>query len=201
MLAMDLFLAISLGIGVALACGFRPFTAALVIAAMARADLGISFDGTGWEFLQSVPVIAGAAVLAALMAAVTSGLSNSESGYVRTSYAVVAATIGALEFAGALASEGYAATPGIVGGAVCAALGFAALRSFVGGARTRLAAIGRSEAGGVLTAGEYLATFVTVVLAVLIPPLSYVPFVLAIWVLASRRRRAGKKYEGLRVLR
>ena len=45
------------------------------------------------------------------------------------------------------------------------------------------------------------ASLVLAVLAVALPPLSVVALVLCVWLLLRRRRRAGEKYAGLRILR
>ena len=50
---MTLFLAICLGIGLALGVGLRPFLPALLVGALARGDLGIDFQGTDLSFLES----------------------------------------------------------------------------------------------------------------------------------------------------
>ena len=55
---MDLFLAISQGIGTSLATGVRAFLAPLLVGALARANVGVDFEGTEYEFLESI-VVAG----------------------------------------------------------------------------------------------------------------------------------------------
>src|SRR5215204_2857768 len=50
--SMTLFLAICLGIGLALGVGLRPFLPALLVGALASADVGIDFDGTDLSFLE-----------------------------------------------------------------------------------------------------------------------------------------------------
>ena len=54
---MDLFLAISQGTGVSLATGMRSFLPPLLVCALARGDLGVDFEGTDYEFLESVPFL------------------------------------------------------------------------------------------------------------------------------------------------
>ena len=49
---MDLALAIAQGIGLALACGIRPFLPALLAGALASANLGLDFGGTDFVFLE-----------------------------------------------------------------------------------------------------------------------------------------------------
>lgn len=194
---MDLFLAISAGIGVALASGTSCFLAALTVALLARAGVGLDLDGTDYEFLTSVPFIAAMAALAAVSIAYEKPPRKlpPEVG------AIAAIVLGALWFAAALADEGYSAAPGYIGGVACALLGFLAVRSFVGGAIERLVARGETGGATLLRVYAALAAIVVAALAVLLPPFSYLPLVFCIWVLIGGRRRSSKKYEGLRVLR
>lgn len=151
---MDLFLAISQGVGLALACG-------IIIAAFAAWPL----RGRG-----PTPAFATAAVVA-----------------------------GALVFAKSLADEDYASAPGLIAGAVCALLGWAAVASFLAGARARLETRQGSPAFlALFTAG---AAVVLAGMAIVLAPLCYLALAFCAWVLIVQRRRAGQKYEGLRVLR
>lgn len=194
---MDLFLAISQGIGVSLAAGLRAFVAALVVGLLAVAGVGVDFDGTDFEFLQSAPWLAAMAVLA--VASTVSARGGRRVPPVVM--AVAAAVIGALLFAGTLADEGRATAPGLVAGAAVGLLGFAAGHAFLSGAGARLSARGEAGPASLLALYADLAAAVVAALAVLLPPVSYVPLALAAWALVARRRRAQRKYEGLRVLR
>jgi hypothetical protein len=51
---MDLFLAISQGVGTSLAAGVRAFLAPLMVGVLARANVGVNFEGTEYEFLESI---------------------------------------------------------------------------------------------------------------------------------------------------
>lgn len=110
---------------------------------------------------------------------------------------VVAAAIGALLFAGSLADGGYASWPGLVAGIACAGLGYAASRAVFGGARRRLDA----AAATLLTLYADLIALSLAVLAVLVPPLSFLALLAFAALLVRSRRARGRKFQGLRILR
>lgn len=193
---MTLFLAICLGIGLALGVGLRPFLPALVVGALARGDVGIDFSGTDLSFLES-PVfllVLLLGVIALIVAERRLGADKVDAG--PAGYAVALA-LGALYFAGALADDDYSWWPGLIGGVLCAALAVATARVFFRRTRSRLdrdaaAALPvYAEGAGVAIAG----------LSVLLPPLSLVALAFLAWLLLGQRRREGQKYAGLRVLR
>jgi hypothetical protein len=195
---VDLFLVISQGIGVSIAAGIRALLPALLVGALARADLGVDFSGTDYAFLESVGWLAALVVAAALLVLV--GRSRATLPLLMVS--VVAIAIGALEFAGSLSDEGYASGPGLVAGAACALIGAAAARAFFGRAASRVR--GGDDQAEAASFVELYAQGVAVAaagLAVLVPPASYLVLCLCSWVLVVRRRAASRKYEGLRVLR
>jgi hypothetical protein len=194
---MDLLMAISQGVGVSLATGVRTFLPPLVVGALARADAGIDFDGTGYAFLESVPWLAALVVLIALF-------TFAERARVAVPVLLLGAcgvAIGALEFAGTLADEGYAAGAGFPAGAVCAAVGFLAARAFFGRAAARARGGGEEEAASLVDLFAQGAALLLAVLAVLAWPVSWLAFGFALWVLLVQRRRGAQKYEGLRILR
>jgi hypothetical protein len=195
---MDLFLAISQGTGLALAIGVRPFLPPLLAGALARADAGVDFSGTDFSFLESIPFLA--AMLALTAIATTLGRQVQFSALVRV-LGAAAVALGALEFAGSLAEESYAGGPGLVAGAAIALLGFLAAAAFFQGARGRLAARGESGSVSFLTLIADAASLVLAAIAVFVGPLSYLPLAFCVWLLTAQRRRAARKYEGLRVLR
>ena len=192
---MDLFMAISQGIGTSLATGMRALLVPLFVGVMARANAGIDFEHTGFEWLEAVwwLVLLVALVVAAWL------LDRSAVEVPEAVFAVVAMGLGGMLFAGALEDENYFGTAGIVPGMVCALLGFVAARAFLGGAVERLAA--RGESGGTINALGDFAAIAIAALAVLIPPASYIAVAFCGWILLARRRREGQKYEGLRILR
>lgn len=196
---MTLFLAICLGIGLALGVGLRPFLPALLVGALARGDLGIDFEGTDLSFLEA-PIFLLALLIGVIVLVIAErrlGADRVEAGPLGAAVGGLALGLGALFFAGALADEGYAWWPGIVGGLACAALAAATARIFFRRTRARLdrdAAVALpvyAEGAGVAVAG----------LSVLLPPLSLVALVFLAWLLLGQRRREGQKYAGLRVLR
>ncbi len=194
---MDLFLAISQGVGVSLATGARAFLPPLAVGALARANAGVDFNGTGYGFLESTPWLAVLVVLVAL----TTLAARARTVVPAFLLAALAVAIGALEFAGSLADEGYAAAPGFPAGAVCAFVGFAAAAAFFGRAASRARTGGEEEAASLVEAFAQGAAVLLAVLAVLVSPIAWIAFGFAVWVLFVQRRRAAQKYEGLRVLR
>jgi hypothetical protein len=115
--------------------------------------------------------------------------------------AAVAVALGALEFGGSLADEGYAGGPGLAAGAVCALLAFATASSFMARVEARLAAREERDSASLLSVYIDGAALALAGLAIHVPPVSYVVLGFCAWALVERRRRAGRKYEGLRVLR
>jgi hypothetical protein len=196
---VTLFLAICLGIGLALAVGLRPFLPALLAGALARADVGIDFEHTDVSFLEQPPFLL-ALVIGTIVLVVAErrmGPERVSAGPFGAAIAGIGLALGALLFGGALQDDGYAFWPGLVGGLACAALAEATARAFFGSARRRLdadAAVALplyAESAGLLLAG----------LSVLIPPVSLPALAFIVWLLLGQRRREGSKYAGLRILR
>jgi hypothetical protein len=194
---MDLFMAISQGVGVSLATGVRTLLPPLLVGAFASADVGVDFDGTDYAFLESF------AWLAALVVLVAAATFAERRGVPIPAavVAVAAVVIGALQFAGSLADEGYAAGAGFPAGAACAALGFFAGLVFFGRATARARAGGEEQAATLVELFAQAAALVLAALAVLVSPVSWIAFAFALWVLLVQRRRGAQKYEGLRILR
>jgi hypothetical protein len=192
---MDLFLAISQGIGTSLATGIRALLVPLFVGVMARLNAAIDFEHTGFEWLEATWWLA---LLLVLFVAAWL-LDRSDVEVPEGIWVVVAMGLGGLLFAGALEDENYFGTGGIVPGMVCALLGFLAARAFLGGATDRLAA--RGESGATITLLGDFGALAIAALAVVLPPTSYIAVAFCLWVLLARRRRADQKYEGLRILR
>lgn len=196
---MTLFLAICLGIGLALGVGLRPFLPALLIGALARGDVGIDFGGTDLSFLEAPGFLLALliAVIALVIAERRLGADRVEAGPIGAAVGGVAVGLGALYFAGALADEDYTWWPGIVAGLACAALAAATARVFFRRTRARL----DREAQNALPVYAEAAGLVVAGLAVLFAPLALVALGFLVWLLLGQRRREGQKYAGLRVLR
>ena len=195
---MDLFLAITQGIGASLAAGVRAAVSALVVGLLAVANAGVDFEGTDFSFLESAWWLALMAVLVivALLAA-RSGVSVPA-----LLTAGIAVGVGALLFGGSLADEGYASGPGLAAGALCALLAFAAANAFLSGAQSRLRSRGDEEtSASFLVLYADVATAALAALAIVVPPVSVLALAAAAWALVSQRRRSQRKYEGLRILR
>ena len=196
---MTLFLAICLGVGLALGVGLRPFLPALLIGALARGDAGIDFNGTDLSFLEA-PVfllVLLIGVVALVIAERRLGADRVEAGPVGAAVGGIALGLGALYFAGALADDGYTWWPGIAGGLLCAALAAATARVFFRRTRARL----DGEAQRALPVYAEAAGLVVAGLSVLFAPLALVALAFLVWLLLAQRRREGQKYAGLRVLR
>jgi hypothetical protein len=195
---VDLFLALSQGIGTSLATGLRSFLPPLLVCALARGDLAVDFDGSDFEFLESVPFLVGL-----LLVNVAAVLSD-RSGLRRTlewPFFGISLVLGGLMFAGSLAEGDYTAAPGLVAGAVCVVVAYVAVQTFLVRARTRLASRGEQESAGFLDLYAAGAALCLAALAVVVPPISLVALAFLVWVLVVSRRRGSRKYEGLRVLR
>lgn len=196
---VTLFLAICLGIGLALAVGLRPFLPALLVGALATADVGIDFEHTDVSFLEEpaflLTLVAGVVVLA--LAERRLGPDRVAAGPFGAAVAGIGLALGALLFGGALQDDGYALWPGLLGGIACAALAAAAASAFLRSTRARLDADAAAalplyaDAAGLLLAG----------LSVLAPPVSLLALAFLAWLLIGQRRRDGRKYAGLRILR
>jgi Domain of unknown function (DUF4126) len=191
---MDFVLDLLQGVGIAAAVGIRPWLPILLAGALAAANLGIDFDGTGFAFLESIPFLVIVAVL--FVGALLIERRHGER-VPAAAYAVVAAALGALQAAGSLADRDHSIIPGLVLGAAAAVLGFFAARSLFTRVRRRLDA----EAAGALPVYAEGMALAGAGLSILFPPLAVVLVAALAWLLAGGRRREGEKYAGLRVLR
>jgi hypothetical protein len=206
---------IGLGLGLAAACGLRPFLPLLLAGALASAAaLGVSFGATGhasFHFLQAdwwLLVVTVALVLAYALQLVF-GLAptlDSSAGRASSSrpdpFAAAIAGLGlgagALLFAGTLSAHGDLAWPGVIGGILAAALAQRASGPVITRARARLPDRGAREA---LTVYLDAASLLLAALVALLHPLGYVAIALLAWFAWRGRARGGEdRYAGLRIL-
>jgi hypothetical protein len=194
---MNLLLDLLQGLGIAAAVGIRPFLPVLLAGALATADIGLDFDGTGFAFLEAWPfwlavllVVVGLEVAARRDSAPDTGL------LMWAGFAVVV-VLGALEAAGSVDDRSDPWIIGLVGGAAAAVLGWAATRALFARVRRRL---DRDAAAALPVYGEGVAV-VAAGLSILFPPLAVLVIGGLTWLLAGSRRREGEKYAGLRILR
>ncbi len=192
------FFYLGLGLGLALACGLRPYLPALLAGALGSAGaLGVGFT-QHFHFLQ-----AGWWLIAVALVFVNSYLLQLRLGQERFQ-AVVAPAIaaqavaaGALLFAGTLAAHGDAWWPGLIGGAAAAALALRASGPVIARARERLPDRAAREA---LTVYLDAVALLLAALVALLHPLGYVVVALLAWFAWRGRGRSAEKYAGLRIL-
>ncbi len=204
---------IGLGLGLAAACGLRPFLPLLLCGALASAGaLGVGFPPVGhaYHFLQSdwwlliVTVTLVIAYAVQLLFGLAPTLDPSAGRASRpdplaAALAGIALGAGALLFAGTLAAHGDSPWPGLIGGILAAALAQRASGPVIARARTRLPDRPAREA---LTVYLDAAALVTAALVALLHPLGYVAVALLAWFAWRGRSRAGdERYAGLRILR
>lgn len=206
---MDLFLAITQGAGLATASGLRSFLAPLAVGALARADAGVDFSGTDFAFLEATGFLA--AVLAVNVAAfladrLTAGRSpvaaqepvgGLEGRALPGLLAAGHLGLGAVLFAGSLAERGETAWPGLLAGALVAGAALAIARDVHRGAARR----GARETGRFLDLYFDAAALTLAGVCVVAPPASLPALGALAWLALARRRRSGRKHEGLRILR
>lgn len=197
---MDLFLDITLGVGLALAAGLRPFLPALVAGALASAQLGIDLDHTPYRFLTSpgflLAVTGGLAAL--VLAELVLGADRLERGPLGAAVSGIALGIGALLFAGVLSQHGDIGWPGLPAGLLCAALAQSVARGLLARTRRRLP---DEQSRRALPVYAESAALVLAALSVLAPPLSLIALAAVARLAFAARRRDGERYAGLRILR
>jgi hypothetical protein len=198
---MSLFLDIGQGAGLAGASGIRPFLPPLLAGALARGDIGVDFEDTGWRFLEAPGFLLAVFAVAVVWYAVgRSGPNRS----LELAAAVIGLTLGGLLFAGSLAEGGSTTWPGIVAGVACAALAWASVGTLFERARRRLGAgrpQGEGDSADLLSLYAEGAALALAGLAIALPPVSFLALIAFVVLLVRGRRDADGKYAGLRVLR
>jgi hypothetical protein len=207
------FFYIGLGLGLAAACGLRPFLPALLAGALASANaLGLGFGHGDFQFLEAtwwlLVVVVTLALAYALqillgLAPVADPRRGARGGSAGVDPLAAALTgialgTGALLFAGTLADHGDAAWPGLLGGLLAVALAQRASVPVILGARSRLPDRAAREA---LTVYLDAASLMLAALVALLHPLGYVAIAVLAWFIWRARARGEEKYAGLRILR
>jgi hypothetical protein len=111
-------------------------------------------------------------------------------------YALVAAVFGAAAGALSMSADDEAIVAGVIVGLGAGWLAATVLSSVVAGAARRAGGGSGAVSGFVVLAAAALAG-----LSILLPPVSLVALLALGWLAVARRRRADRKYEGLRILR
>jgi chromate transport protein ChrA len=109
--------------------------------------------------------------------------------------AAAAAVAAAVLFAISLHNRDHPAWPGVPLGIIIAVIAFGVVSAVVAGAQAR--ARGASSIGMIVA----VVALVIAVLSIFVEPLGLVALLALFWLASARRRRAQRKYEGLRVLR
>jgi hypothetical protein len=129
------------------------------------------------------------------LAAGSFGGASGRRGAVGFLLAAAAAIGGGVLFGASLASADHPAWPGWPVGAVIAVFTFGIVNGVVAGAQARHD--GASSIGIIVALGA----LVLAALSLLLEPVALVALLGIVWLGSARRRRAQRKYEGLRVLR
>lgn len=196
---MDLFLDITLGLGLALAAGLRPFVVALLAGALAGAGLGIDFHHHGYSFLQAGwwLVVMAAGLVVVLLAEVRVGPERLAAGPAAAALSGLSMGIGAVLFAGAIAQRTSAAWIGLAAGVLVAGLSGWTAHGLLARTRARLDEHARRALGVYAEA----AALALAALTVLAPPLSLAAAVVLLRLALAAHRRGDERYAGLRILR
>ena len=198
---MSLAFDIGQGAGLAGATGVRPFLPPILTGALASGDIGVDFDNTSFEFVESPAFLAFVLAVAVLVYAIERQSAPQDGGGQQSpsqaAMAVLAMALGAVLFGASLAEGGQTEWPGVIAGMACAFLGFMAVATLFARARARL------EGGAAALLGVYAdATSIVIAgLSILFPPLGYVVLVGFLVLLIRAQRGGDQKYEGLRILR
>ncbi|HTR88983.1 MAG TPA: DUF4126 family protein [Solirubrobacteraceae bacterium] len=202
---------IGLGLGLAAACGLRPFLPLLLSGALASANaLEVDFSHDPYRFLRSgwwllavtVTLVLAYALqlllgLSPFLAQAGAAIRGRRPEPLAAALAGLGLGAGALLFAGTLADHGALSWPGLIGGVLAAGLTQRAVTPIIAGARARLPDRAAREA---LTVYMDAASLVLAALVALLHPLGYVAVALLGWLYWRGRSRGGERHAGLRIL-
>ena len=203
-----LFFYIGLGLGLAAACGLRPFLPVLLAGLLASSSaLGLSFADAPFRFLMAgwwLLIVVVSLVLAYVLQLafhlapmVDTKDRSRRNDPLAASITGLSLGAGALLFGGTLAAHGDSPWPGILGGFLVVSLAMGASGPVVLGARARLPDRAAREALTIYLDG---ASLLFAALVCLLHPLGYVLLAFLALLLLRTRQRAGEKYAGLRIL-
>ncbi len=204
-----LFFYIGLGIGLAAACGLRPFLPVLLAGALGSANaLGVDFPAGSYHFLEAELVAArrrrhvrarvgSCSCCSSCPRSTTPWRASRRRDPLAAALAGLAYGAGAVLFAGTLAAHGDAPWAGALGGLAAVGLAQRVSGPVMWGARRRLTDTSAREALTLYLDG---AALLVAALVCALHPLGYVVVAALLWLLLRRRSRAGEKYAGLRIL-
>jgi hypothetical protein len=139
--------------------------------------------------------LAGCQGLALALAAGAFAGASGRRGAIGVVLLIAAMVGGGALFGLSIAEEDHPAWPGWIAGALFAAFAFLVIREVAEGAARR------AEGGGFTSALIALCALALAGLSLLLQPVGLVAAAALAWLALARRRRAGRKYEGLRTLR
>jgi len=198
---MSLGFDIGQGAGLAGATGVRPFLPPILTGALASGDVGVDFDDTSFDWVESPAFLGVVLALSVAIYAYERQAPRAESREGRSplqaAIAVIAMALGAVLFGASLAEGGRTEWPGVIAGMLCAFLGFMAVALLFARARARL----EGGAAALLNVYADVTSLVLAALSILFPPLGFVVLAGFAVLLVRAQRGGDRKYEGLRILR
>ena len=187
------------GAGLAGATGVRPFLPPILTGALASGDIGVDFDNTSFDWVESPGFLIVVLLLSVAVYAYDRRAPKPEPGersQMQAILVVIAMLLGAVMFGASLAADDTE-WPGVIAGMLCALLGFAAVALLFARARARL----EGGAAALLNLYADMTSLVLAGLSILFPPLGYAILVAFVILLVRAQRGGDRKYEGLRILR
>jgi cytochrome bd-type quinol oxidase subunit 2 len=189
------------GAGLAGATGVRPFLPPILTGALASGDIGVDFDGTSFDWVESPGFLLAVLALSVAVYMYERQAAPAETREGRSplqaALAVIAMVLGAVLFGASLAEGGETEWPGVIAGMLCAFLGFAAVALLFARARARL----EGGAAALLNVYADVTSVALAALSILFPPLGFVVLAGFVVMLIRAQRGGAQKYEGLRILR